>query len=305
MKLVTYEARDKVSIGLYRGGIIYDLNKSYESVFEERGGFPKDMLSLIECGEDSLERVRQLDKSLGEWGDKLKAAGYTYGEAEVHLLAPVPRPKKNIVCLGVNYAEHAEETGHELPRFPVFFTKPPTVIIGPYDLIHLPTCSSQIDYEGELAFVFGKKGKNIGREAALDYVAGHTVMNDVTARDLQSNHHQWFKGKGLDTFGPMGPYFVTKEEVPDPHGLRLRTWLNGKIMQDSTTRNMIFKIPALISSLSMDMTVEPGDIVSTGTPSGVGHSRKPPVYLKAGDLVEVEVEGVGVLRNKVTSTRGP
>jgi 2-keto-4-pentenoate hydratase/2-oxohepta-3-ene-1,7-dioic acid hydratase in catechol pathway len=304
VKLVTYEAGGRVSIGLYQRGIIYDLDGSYVSVFGERGGFPKDMLSLIEGGDDTLERARQLDKSLVEWGGRLKAAGVTYGEAEVHLLAPIPRPRKNIVCLGVNYAEHAEETGHELPRFPVFFTKPPTVVIGPYDPIRLPTCSWQIDYEAELAFVFGRKGRNIGPENALDYVAGYMVMDDVTARDLQSNHQQWFKGKGLDTFGPMGPYFVTKEEVPNPHGLRLRTWLNGEVMQDSSTMNMIFKIPALVSCLSMDMTVEPGDIVSTGTPSGIGHSRSPPVYLKAGDLVEVEVEGVGVLRNKVTSTRG-
>lgn len=257
------------------------------------------MISLLDVEEDVYQRLKQLEDNLSGWETKLKDFGAAYDIDRVQLCAPIPRPKKNIVCLGVNYAEHAEETKHDLPKFPVFFTKPPTVVIGPYDSIVLPKTSIQIDYEAELAFIFSKKGKNIPKEKALDYIAGYTIMNDVTARDLQRNHQQWFKGKGLDTFGPMGPYLVTKDEIPDPHCLRLKTTLNGQIMQNSNTRNLIFKIPELVSILSTDLTVEVGDIVSTGTPSGIGHTRNPPVYLKNNDIVEVEVEGIGMIRNHV------
>jgi acylpyruvate hydrolase len=201
----------------------------------------------------------------------------------------------------VNYAEHANETKHDLPKLPIFFTKPPTSVIGPYDPIILPKSSSQIDYEAELAFVIGKKGKNIPQEKSWDYVAGYMVMNDVTARDLQRNHQQWYKGKGLDTFAPMGPQLVTKDEIPNPGNLRIASYLNGMRMQDSNTRNLIFGIPSIISSLSTDMTLEVGDIVATGTPSGIGHTRNPPVYLKPNDVVEVVVEEVGTIRNVVSS----
>ena len=301
MKLVTYEVRNKIRLGIFQKGMVYDLKDSYELIFGKRDVFPNDMVSLLEGGDETLGKVRKLEEKLEEWEARLREQRTAYRENEVRLHAPIPRPRKNIVCLGVNYAEHAEETKHDVPKFPVFFTKPPTVVIGPYDPIVLPKSSKMIDYEAELAFVFGRKSKNIPEEKALDYVAGYTVMNDVTARDLQRNHQQWFKGKGLDTFGPMGPYLVTKDEIPDPHRLRLTTTLNGRIMQDSNTRNLIFKIPALVSILSADMTIEQGDIVSTGTPSGVGNARQPPIYLKAGDLVEVEVEGIGVLRNRVVS----
>lgn len=180
-----------------------------------------------------------------------------------------------------------------------FFTKPSTSIIGPDAPILFPKSTNKVDYEAELAFIFGKRGKDVAEEEAYDYVAGYTVFNDVTARDLQRRHEQWFKGKGLDTFAPMGPHLVTRDEVHDPHNLEISLELNGTLMQKANTGNMVFKIPTLIKFITMDMTVEPGDVVATGTPSGVGYTRKPPVYLKPGDVMKVYVEKVGVLRNSV------
>lgn len=258
------------------------------------------MISLLEEG---LERARIVEEAVE---DDLELIRTRIPEAfstldETKLLAPIPRTRKNIVCLGLNYADHAEEANTPLPKNPVFFTKSPTSIIGPDDAITLPKCSREVDYEVELAFIFGRKGKNISEEEAFDYIAGYTVFNDVTARDLQRSHLQWFKGKSLDTFAPMGPYLVTKDEVPDPHNLGLTMKVNGKIMQKSNTKNLLFKIPTLVETLSRDMTMEPGDVVATGTPAGVGFTKEPPVFLKSGDVVEACVEKIGVLRNHVVS----
>lgn len=260
------------------------------------------MISLLEEG---LEKARIVDEAadgnLELLRKKVPEAFLALGEAE--LLAPIPRPRKNIVCVGQNYADHAEEVSKffNLPKAPEFFTKAPTSITGPDHPITLPKFYKEIDYEVELAFVFGKRGKNISKSEAFDYVVGYTVFNDVTARDLQKVSLRWFKAKSLDTFGPMGPCLVTRDEVPNPHNLELTLKVNDKTMQKSNTKNMYFKIPDLVEALSKDMTVEVGDIVATGTPAGVGFTRDPPVFLNSGDIVEACVEKIGVLRNRVVS----
>ena len=219
---------------------------------------------------------------------------------EVQLLPPVPDPEK-IICIGLNYRDHARETGMEIPKYPVFFAKYRNALAGPYDPIVLPRVSNRVDYEAELAVVMGKPGRHIPEEHALEYVAGYMALDDVSARDFQRRTGQWIQGKTFDTFAPCGPFLVTSEEVPDPHALAIRLRLNGQLMQDSSTRELIFTIPQLIAYISDIVSFAPGDIISTGTPPGVGFARKPPVFLKAGDVVEVEVDQVGTLRNPVVA----
>jgi 2-keto-4-pentenoate hydratase/2-oxohepta-3-ene-1,7-dioic acid hydratase in catechol pathway len=257
-----------------------------------------DMVALIGSGAAGLAAVRKL----------LQAAGADLALAGLRLLAPIPRPRKNVFCVGWNYLEHFAEgeairqSGQDLPVHPVFFSKTPTAVTGPYDAIPYDAkVSEQIDWEAELAVIIGKSGKNITENKALDYVFGYTVVNDVTARDLQRRHGgQWLKGKSLDGACPMGPWIVTRDEL-DPTNLRVVTRVNGVLKQDSTTRHLYFKIPRLIAELSLGMTLEPGDIISTGTPPGVGFARKPPEFLKPGDLLETEIEGIGRLQNRIGS----
>ncbi len=222
---------------------------------------------------------------------------------EVRLLPPVPEPEK-IICIGLNYRDHAKESGMEIPKYPVFFAKYRTALAGPHDTVMLPRVSTQVDYEAELAVVIGRAGRYIAEAAAMDYVAGYMALNDVSARDFQFRSSQWIQGKTFDTFAPCGPYLVTRDEVADPHALGIRLRLNGQVMQDSNTREFIFTIPALIAYLSQIFTFAPGDIISTGTPPGVGFARKPPVLLKHGDVMEVEVDQVGTLRNPVAAEAG-
>jgi 2-keto-4-pentenoate hydratase/2-oxohepta-3-ene-1,7-dioic acid hydratase in catechol pathway len=223
-----------------------------------------------------------------------------YEAARVKLLAPVPDPPK-IVCLGLNYRDHAAESGAPIPKDPVLFSKYATALIGGGDAIVLPPVSREVDYEAELVVVVGKHGRPPSAEAAREYVAGYTIGHDVSARDwqLKKDQKQWMVGKTFDTFAPLGPVLVTADEVPDPHALPIRLRLNGKTMQDSNTGQMIFPIPAVLAYLAQVFTLEVGDLIFTGTPPGVGFARKPPVYMKAGDVVEVEIEGIGVLRNPV------
>jgi 2-keto-4-pentenoate hydratase/2-oxohepta-3-ene-1,7-dioic acid hydratase in catechol pathway len=218
----------------------------------------------------------------------------------VTLLSPVPDPPK-IVCLGLNYRDHAAETGAEIPSDPILFAKFNTALVGHGGEIVLPPESTQVDYEAELVVVVGRGGRRIKREQAMDHVAGYTVGHDVSARDwqLQKPGKQWTAGKTFDTFAPVGPELVTRDEVPDPHALGIRLRLNGQTMQDSSTSQLIFKVDEVIAYLSIIFTLEPGDLIFTGTPPGVGMARKPPVYLKPGDVVEVEIDGVGTLRNPV------
>lgn len=221
---------------------------------------------------------------------------------EVQRLAPIPKPSKNVLCIGKNYADHAIEMGGQeaIPDAPIVFTKAPTTVIGPDQPVngHF-NITQELDYEGELAIVIGKNGKEILPEEAMDYIFGYTIINDVTARDLQRKHKQFFLGKSLDTFCPMGPSIVHQSAVKDPHRLSIQTRVNDELRQNGNTEQLIFDLQTLISVLSAGMTLEPGDIIATGTPSGVGNGYKPPRFLKAGDVVEITVEGIGTLKNSI------
>lgn len=221
-----------------------------------------------------------------------------YPVAQITLLAPVPRPGK-IIAVGLNYRDHAIETKQEIPTSPIIFAKFPTSVTHPDAPVVLPEGDPQADYEAELAVVVGRRAKGVSEANAMDYVAGYMPLNDVSARRWQFADKQWVRGKSCDTFCPTGPWLTTRDSVPDPHSLFIRMRVNGTVMQNSNTSNLIFKIPTLIQFLSAAMTLEPGDIIATGTPDGVGVFRKPPVFLKRGDVMEVEIEGLGVLRNPV------
>lgn len=218
----------------------------------------------------------------------------------VRICAPVPRPGK-IICIGLNYRDHAEESGAEIPKSPIIFSKFSTSVAAANEQIVIPKGSVQVDYEAELAVVIGRRAKNVKRENWLDYVFGYTNFNDVSARDFQFADGQWQRGKSCDTFAPMGEFVATIDEIEDPHNLNIQFRLNGEVLQNSNTRELIFKIPELIEFLSATITLEPGDIVATGTPPGVGFARKPPIFLKAGDVAEVEIEGLGILSNAVVA----
>lgn len=289
MQLGTFaDHQGRVFPGLCRDDKVYDLSQGFAE-FRREGGFP-DLKTLL-AAEGGLARLQGL-LAAGE------QPGPAYPLAKLQVLAPVLNPAK-IVCIGLNYIDHARESGAAVPEEPVIFTKFATSITGPGAPIILPPVTNQVDYEAELAVVVGRKGKNIPEEEAMAYVAGYTVFNDVSARDLQFRDGQWTKGKALDTFAPMGPYLVTADEVGDPHRLAIKLWLNDRLMQDSSTEKLIFKIPVLISFLSRLFTLEPGDIIATGTPPGVGFARKPPVFLKPGDTVRITIEKVGTLVNPV------
>src|SRR5437660_204355 len=270
------------------------------------------MLELVEDYEKGkLVLQAILDKAAGRRFSEVKtfaSIGAVHDVTQVQVTFPIIRRRKNIVCLGLNDADHASESDEVTGRSsttleaPIFFTKATTTVNGPYgEIVIDPTVSEQVDWEAELAVIIGKKGKNIREEDALEYVFGYTVLNDVTARDLQSRHKQYFKGKSIDGYCPMGPWIITADEVPDPHQLPIRLRVNAVTKQEANTSMMIFSIPQIITILSNGMTLEPGDIIATGTPSGVGFARNPPEFLKAGDVMETEVEGIGVLRNVVVN----
>ena len=216
-----------------------------------------------------------------------------------HVLdAPLSRPGK-IVALGKNYLDHVEETDSEVPEFPIIFAKFPSSVVGPDDYISIPEVSSKIDWEVELGVVIGKTCKSVSEKKSLDFVAGYTVINDISARDLQMNDGQWVRSKSLDGFCPMGPCIVTQDELGDASNLKMHTKVNGVVKQESSTSKLIFKVPKIVSYLSNSFTLEPGDVIATGTPSGVGSARNPPEFLKNGDKVEVYIEKIGYLRNKI------
>jgi 2-keto-4-pentenoate hydratase/2-oxohepta-3-ene-1,7-dioic acid hydratase in catechol pathway len=241
-------------------------------------------------------------------GASIQTPGRAHDVAGVHLFAPIPRPSKNIFCVGRNYAAHAHEAARargtevKIPDAPMFFSKTPTTVTGPYDDVPCDwSVTQQVDWEAELGVIIGLKGRNIRRRDALKHVFGYTVINDVTARDLQKQHVQFFKGKSLDGFCPMGPVVVTADEFGDPQAKTVSLRVNGVEKQHGQTGDMIFPVDALIEILSAGMTLEPGDILATGTPDGVGFARTPPEFLHDGDIVETEVEGIGTLRNRITS----
>jgi acylpyruvate hydrolase len=229
---------------------------------------------------------------------ELRATGALSPLSTVKLSPPILAPGK-ILAVGLNYAAHAAEQSAKTPEFPLVFSKCVTALTGPRDEIRLPRISEMIDYEAELAVVIGKEARSVSADHAIDYIAGYTIMNDVTARDLQKRERQWVRAKGLDTFAPCGPWLVTADEIGDPHSLDIELRVNGEVRQRSNTSDLIFKIPQLIEFISQDLTLRRGDIISTGTPSGVGVFMEPPVFLKTGDEIEVEVEQIGLLRNRV------
>jgi len=294
VRLITFlNTEDDVRAGLLsRSGAVIDL-----SVATPRPHFDlSDVLHLISVGPEALGWLR----------DVAAREQSTQPLESVRLLAPIPRPRKNIFCVGWNYLEHFEEGAAtravpvDLPEHPVFFTKAPTAVNGPYADIRIGSgITRKLDWEVELGVIIGRAGVNIHEDEAMSHVFGYTVINDVTGRDIQRQHgQQWFKGKSLDGSCPMGPVIVTADEL-DPADLRLTCRVNGTTKQESNTRYMYFNIARLIADLSHGLTLEPGDIIASGTPSGVGHARKPPEFLQPGDLLETEVAGIGILRNRI------
>ena len=263
---------------------------------------PGTLLSLVQAPPEVQSQVRQL---------AARHAGASLPLDDVQWHAPIPRPGKNVFCMGLNYLAHARESGAargkdpKVPTYPVLFTKAPTTVSGPYDDVRVDwSVTSQVDWEVELGVIVGRTGRDIARGDALRHVFGYTVINDLSAREVQMQHMQWFKGKSLDGFCPMGPLVVTADEFGDPQRARLRTRVNGVSKQDATTADMIFPVDAIMEWLSKGLTLEAGDIIATGTPEGVGLGRTPPEYLKEGDVVETEVEGIGTLRNRIVTYEG-
>ncbi|NWG21401.1 MAG: fumarylacetoacetate hydrolase family protein [Chloroflexi bacterium] len=286
MRLVTYRDGEGVHPGVLRGDEVVSL-----------AGIAPDLLGLIDAGSPGLDAARTMLE---------RGAGVPL--SAVTLLAPIPRPRQNVICLGMNYVAHAIESdrarGREprLPKFPVFFTKAAHTVCGPEDDVPLdPKVTSELDYEVELAFVIGRAGMNITRAEAFQYVFGYTIVNDISARDLQSRHLQFFKGKSLQRACPMGPCIVTADEIPDPAQLGIRLRLNGETRQDSHVGDLIFDIPAIIEFFSLGTPLEPGMVFATGTPAGVGLGRTPPEYMRPGDVMEAEIDSIGVLRNRVVA----
>jgi 2,4-didehydro-3-deoxy-L-rhamnonate hydrolase len=271
LKLVSYSANgEALSVGYVEDDEVCPL-----------GG--TNMLEYIEHG-------RSADREPG---------GQRVPLGEVRLRAPITRPQK-IIAIGLNYEDHAAETGGEIPEKPIVFAKYPNTIIGPGEAIRIPPITEQADYEAELAVVIGRAAKNVSQEEALEYVFGYMNGNDVSSRDLQfSEGGQWTRSKSIDTFAPIGPYIATRNEIPDPQNLYIRCTLNGEVMQEGTTSDMIFSVAELVSFLSHGMTLVPGDIILTGTPAGVGFARDPKVFINPGDEVTIEIEGLGALTNPV------
>lgn len=253
---------------------------------------PEDMIGFLRGGETTLSIAREALPAA--------AAGTAYELGSVDLGPVVPNPSK-IICIGLNYRDHAEETGQAVPTTPTVFAKYPNALVGHGAPVVLPRATDQVDYEVELAFVIGRRARHVAAGEAMEYVAGYTVMNDVSARDYQMATSQWSIGKSFDTFAPLGPALVTRDEAPDPHALAIRLSIGGEMLQDSTTANLVFNVPALVEYLSGVMTLEPGDVIATGTPGGVGFTRKPPRYIRAGETMRAEVEGVGVLESPVVA----
>lgn len=284
MRLATYEHDGRTCVGAVVDDRIVEV--------------ASDMVELIAGGVGALERARALARSAK--GEPLTA---------VRLLAPIPRPRRDVFCVGWNYSEHfregnlvrSKDAPPDLPEWPALFSKGPNTVVGPESGLQFPAPhSEQLDWECELAVVIGREGRDISEETALEHVFGYTCANDVSVRDVQRRHGgQWFKGKNFDTHLPLGPWIVTADEIPNPHALRISTRVNGTMKQDSRTEQMVFTVPRILRDLSAGMTLVPGDIVITGTPEGVGFARKPPEFMKIGDVVEVEIEGIGVLRNTV------
>lgn len=288
MRLATIETWAGPRSALQVGAGFVDLHAADPNI-------PGNVRQILEAGPGMLHAIAELGRRTNLV--KLPAEGLKFH-------APIADPRK-IVCVGLNYKDHAAESGVPIPKEPILFSKFPTALIGHGETIVLPKVSQEVDYEAEFVIVIGKKGRHITPSSAMDHVAGYTVGHDVSARDwqLKKDGKQWMVGKTFDTFAPAGPVLVTREEVNDPLNLPIRLRLNGEVMQNSSTKQMIFGVAELLVYVSQVFTLEPGDLIYTGTPPGVGMARKPPVYLKDGDVVEVEIEGLGVLRNPVAAEK--
>ncbi len=302
MKLVTFVAGGQTRWGAVRGDAVIDLNLARAMHLASRGMEAKylatDILDFVRQGEEIWDAASETLEFLGHH----LVDGISFQADSVRFLAPLSNPSK-VIAIGLNYGEHRREHSSESPGYPILFPKFPSSIIGPGDAITWdPAMTQQVDYEGELGIVIGKRARRVTQAEALDYVFGYCNLNDISARDLQFDEKggkQWTRGKSLDTFCPMGPYIVTRDEIADPQNLSIRCWVNSELRQDSNTGNMISGVAQLIAFISQGITLMPGDMIASGTPSGVGHYRKPPEYLKPGDVVEVEVEGLGRLSNPI------
>ena len=283
MRLLTFEHRGERRVGARSGDAIVDLNRADPAI-------PPDMLGFLRGGGSVLDRAQEA----------LVSGSHLLDVEKVKVVAPIAHPEK-IICVGLNYADHAAETHTQIPEEPIVFSKYASSIIGPGESIRIPPSSTKVDFEAELVAVIGKSAKDIAASEGLDYVAGYTVGHDVSARDyqLEKPGGQWMLGKTFDTFAPIGPDIVTADEIPNPHHLGIRCTVNGHVMQDSSTDQLIFKVHELVAYLSRVFTLSPGDLIFTGTPGGVGMGRTPPVWLKDGDRVVCEIEGIGRLENPV------
>jgi 2-keto-4-pentenoate hydratase/2-oxohepta-3-ene-1,7-dioic acid hydratase in catechol pathway len=309
MILVTYGEGGEARIGVLQGESIIDARRAVALKLQADGEpraavlaaaqVPADMTELLRGGPDALAAVRkgaEYAASADPDPDELVIRP----ASAVRLLCPIPRPPK-IVCVARNYAEHAREAGRELPEIPILFARFPATLVAPGSPVVRPTVSHQLDWEGELAVVIGRGGRHITRAAAMDHVAGYTIFNDVTVRDYQFRVTQYTAGKNFSASGPLGPWLVLADEIADPHDLRITTTVSGEVMQDGSTRDMIFDVPTIIEHISEFVELEPGDVIPTGTPSGVGFTREPPRFLVPGDTVTVEISSLGALENPVVA----
>lgn len=280
MKLVTFSHNNKISIGAVLDNEIAD-----SSTIKE---IPNNMIDYLTMGQAATDAINTL---ISNGNNRIPLS-------DVKLMAPIPRPGK-LLGISLNYADHIQETKLDKPEYPTFFTKQSSCVIADSESIHRPIVSEKLDYEGELAFVIGKRCKHVSLEQAPEFIAGYTIVNDVSVRDWQFRSPTWMIGKSFDTHGPMGPWMVTADEIEDPHNLNLKTWIDDELRQNSNTKNMIFNCYEMIEYLSKAMTLEPGDVISTGTPSGVGVTMKPRGYMKPGQTVKIEIENIGTLTNPV------
>ena len=280
MKLATFTHDGTTRIGVVDGDDMVDLSVAAPDL-------PREMLAFLEAGSDAMLTARE---AVG--------GGTRLPLAEVHLEAPIARPPK-FLAVGLNYADHVAESGLDTPEHPTIFNKQATCVTGPTDPVHVPKASHVLDYEGELGVVIGRRGRHVSRDAAIDYIAGYVVVDDVTVRDWQFRTPTWTMGKSFDTHGPIGPWIVTTDELRDPHQLALRTFVNGELRQESNTKELIFDCFKLVEHFSTAFTLEPGDIIATGTPGGVGILHKPPQILEAGAVVRIEIEGIGEIENPI------
>jgi acylpyruvate hydrolase len=315
MRLVTFSVAGDARLGALVGDAVVDLGGAYaawrrlaapadagSAAAAELGIFPFTMVSFLQAGALAREVATQALAFAAQPENlaALKRLGMAFAVSQVTYLPPILRPGK-ILCLGQNYGKHVAEMQREIPQYPVLFAKFANTLTGHRQPIVLPSVSRSVDYEGELALVIGRRGKDILPKEAFDYIAGFAPFNDISVRDYQRRTSQWLQGKTFDSSGPMGPAIVTLDEIPNPQALDLTTWLNGEVMQQANTSDFIFDIPTIIAYISQILTLDIGDIISTGTPEGVGAARTPPVFLKPGDVVRVEIAGVGTLENPVVA----